>query len=260
MKVKDIIDVLEQAAPPSLQESYDNTGLQVGDPDREATGVLLCVDLSPEVVREAVARGANMVVSHHPVLFRGLKQIVGRTLPERTVLEAIKSDVALYSCHTSIDSARGGVSAEMAERLGLRDVEVLEKKEDPSVGLGAVGNLPEPLQPEAFVRLVKNMFGSPVARCSRPREGQTISRVALCGGSGSSLIDLAVAAGADAYLTSDTSYHAFVDRRDDLFLVDIGHYESENCVKQIFYRVITEKFPNFAVHYSETEKNPIVYL
>jgi Uncharacterized conserved protein len=89
---------------------------------------------------------------------------------------------------------------------------------------------------------------------------KAIRRVALCGGSGSSLIDKAVAAGADAYVTSDTTYHTFVERADDIFIVDIGHFESEQCTKSLFYRIITEKFPNFAVNYSETEKNPIVYL
>lgn len=259
--ISDIIDTVEAYAPLSLQESYDNCGLQAGDPTLGCTGVLLCVDMSPDIVAEAVSRGCNLVISHHPIIFRGLKHLTGSTLNERTVMAAIKADVALYSCHTAIDSAPGGVSAELARRLGLTDITVLDQRPDcPGAGLGAVGDLPSPLTPAALVALVKETCGSPVARCTAAPADKAIRRVALCGGSGSSLIDKAIAAGADAYVTSDTTYHTFVERADDIFIVDIGHFESEQCTKSLFYRIITEKFPNFAVNYSETEKNPIVYL
>lgn len=259
--INDIITALEDYAPLSLQESYDNCGMQAGDASAPCTGVLLCVDITPAIVDEACRRGCNLVISHHPIIFKGLKRLVGDTINERAVIEALRRGVALYSCHTAIDSAPGGVSAELARHLGLTGVTVLEPKAaDPSTGLGAVGNLPQPMTAANFVALVKQKCDSPVGRCTVPRADLTIKRVALCGGSGSSLIPLAIAAGADAFVTSDTGYHTFVERADDIFIVDIGHFESEQCTKSLFYRIITEKFPNFAVNYSEIEKNPILYL
>lgn len=127
-------------------------------------------------------------------------------------------------------------------------------------GCGAVGNLPESLSPAQLVDLVKRTFGSPVARCTSYPADSQIRRVALCGGSGSFLISKAIAAGAQAFISSDTKYHDFVDYADSIFLIDIGHHESENCTKDIFYHIITKKFPNFAVEYSQKDTNPINYL
>lgn len=255
MTIAEIASALEQAAPLSLQESYDNCGLLVGDPMTECCGALLCVDVTPERVAEAVDAGCNLIVAHHPVIFRGLKRLNGATPVERTVIEAVRQGVAIYACHTCLDNAPYSVSTEMARRLGLLHVEPLLLS-----GGGAVGELPEALSPREFVGLVKEKFGSPTVRCSRVAPDREIRRVALCGGSGSPFIDDAIARGADAYLTSDTRYHDFVDYTDRIFLTDIGHYESEKCTTAIFQRVITEKFPNFAVRISQSEINPITYM
>lgn len=258
--IADIIDVIEQAAPLRLQEDYDNSGLQLGDAAQECSGVLLCLDITPGVVSEAAARGCNLVVSHHPLFFKGVKHLVGATLQERAAVEAIRAGVALYSGHTNVDSAPGGVNAELASRLGLTDVKPLEPSLLlPDAGMGAIGRFPEPLAPEALVERVKGVCGSPVVRCSA-LPASPISRMALCGGSGGSLIDLAVKRKAQAILTSDVRYHDFVDYAGRIFIIDIGHYESEHHTKEIFHRLISEKFPNFAVNYSETERNPINYL
>ncbi len=128
MKVRDIANAIEEFAPLCLQEDYDNAGIQVGDPDSEIGSVLLCTDVTEAVVTEAIGRGAGMVVSHHPLIFRGLKKIAGRTPVERMVAKAIKHGVAIYSAHTNIDNARGGVSFKMAEKLGMTGVEVLDKQ------------------------------------------------------------------------------------------------------------------------------------
>lgn len=263
---RDIINAIEQVAPRRLQEDYDNTGLQCGTLDVPCTGVLLCVDVTVDIVAEARERGCNLIVSHHPLLFRAVKQVTGKGRVQAALVAAIKADVAVYSCHTAVDNAPEGISHVMARRLGLQDVEVLENHSDMefgTVGSGVVGNLGEAITPEAFVALVKHSFGSPVARCSDPSDlpaGKTIRRVGLCGGAGSFLIDRAAEMGADAYLTSDSKFNCFLDCAHDIFLVDIGHYESEECAKEIFYHVITKKFPNFAVYYSQIEKNPIKYL
>lgn len=275
----DIIEAVTDFAPPPLQEDYDNTGLQVGNSEDECRGVLLCVDATPEIVEEACERGCNLVISHHPVLFRGVKRLVGATPPERTVIEAIRRGVTIYSSHTSLDSAPGGVSARMAEMLGLKDCHVLEPQKGKAVklasrlspemarevregrtGLGMIGRLPSPMIPRQLVELVKRTFDSPVARCSRFAENRLIEKVGLCGGSGSDMIDLALSEGAQAYITSDVKYHSFVDHADEILIVDIGHWESEYCAQSILMEVIREKFPNFAVSLSQTAENPIHYI
>lgn len=125
MKVKEITRAIEAYAPLHLQESWDNAGMQVGNPGSEVTGVLLCTDVREEIVDEAIERGANMIISHHPLLFRGLKKIVGRTYQERIVARAIKHDITIYCAHTNMDSALGGVNFKMAEKLGMKNVQVL---------------------------------------------------------------------------------------------------------------------------------------
>lgn len=261
VSIGDIASTLERYAPIALQEDYDNCGLLVGAPGKECHGVLLTVDVTPEVVREAVATGCNLIVSHHPLLFKGLKKINGTTAVERSVIEAIRNDVAIYACHTCLDNAAGGVSKKMSAMLGLHDVEVLDPLgADSLTGCGAVGNLPTPIVAACFVEKVKKIFGTPVARCSEFPIERQIRRVALCGGSGAFLIDKAIASGAEAFITSDTKYHDFVDRANEILLIDIGHHESENCTKEIFFNVIKEKFPNFAVMYSQSDINPIKYL
>ncbi|MCM1293587.1 MAG: Nif3-like dinuclear metal center hexameric protein [Bacteroides sp.] len=259
--IKDITGALETIAPTTLQESYDNCGLIVGNPDDEARGVLLSVDVTPAVVEEAIGCGCNLIVAHHPVIFMGLKTIIsGHSAVEQSIIMAIRHGISIYACHTSLDNAPGGVSHEMARMLGLRDVAILDPTPSGESGSGAVGRLPEPMSPIQLVEHVKKCFSSPVARCSDFPSEHMIETVALCGGSGSFLIPEAIRSGAQAMITSDTKYHDFVDFASRILIVDIGHHESENCTKQIFYRIIREKFPIFAVRYSQADTNPIKYL
>lgn len=261
MKVGDIVDAIEAVAPSSLQEGWDNTGLLVGRREADCRGVMLCVDVTPGIIIEAVEARCDMIVSHHPLIFKGLKRLNGDGRVERSVELALKNGIAIYCCHTSIDNAPGGVSWVMAKRLGAAGCEVLSRRPGDGVaaGLGVVGCFDTPLTAVELVERVKCSFGSPIARCSR-RPDDVITRVAMCGGSGSEFLADAVAAGAQAYITSDTRYHDFVDYGEKIFIVDIGHFESEECTKEIFYQIITEKFPNFAVRYSVIETNPISYL
>lgn len=254
MLISEITDTIEEAAPLSLQEPWDNAGLSVGTLDRECTGVMLCVDPTPEVLSEAKAKGCNLVVSHHPLIFKGLKHLTGQTWQERVAITALLDGITLYSAHTNLDAADQGVNFTLASKLGLHNVERL------FTAPGVIGDFPSPLTPDELVAKIKRACGSPIARCTAPRPGTTINRLALCGGSGASLIDDALDAGADAFLTSDVKYHDFIDYANRIFIVDIGHFESENCTKQIFYHLVSKKFPNFALYYSENEKNPINYL
>lgn len=260
--ISDVIALLERNFPPHYQEDFDNTGLQVGQTDRPCTGVLFCVDLTPSIVSEAVDKRCNLIVTHHPLIFHPLKRITGRGRVESAVWQAIKEDITVYSSHTAADNTPlNGVSWRMASMLGLEDVQPLESRGSDNIGCGAIGNLPKPLTASEFVELVKRTFGSPVARCSKllPK-GKTITRVGLCGGAGSFLIAEAIKGGAEAFVTSDCKYNLFIDYADTIQLVDIGHYESEECTKAIFRDTISEAFPSLPSYYSESEINPIFYI
>lgn len=263
MKNGEIIAAIEEFAPCALQESWDNTGLQLGARGEECTGVLVCVDCTPAVVAEAIERRCNLIISHHPLIFKGLRSITGATPVERAVMEALRNGISIYSSHTALDSTLGGVSHEMARRLGIRVERALlqrEGQDDPAVGLGIAGNLEKPVTAETLIARIKKEFGSPVVRHTAIREpGHLLSRIALCGGSGGEFIPRAVAGGAEVYINSDTRYHDFVDYQNEILILDIGHFESEQVTKDIFYHIITQKFANFAVYKSTTEKNPINY-
>lgn len=259
----EVAAAIERFAPRSLQESYDNTGWQVlCDPAGRCSGILTCVDATPDVVAEAARLGFNLVVSHHPVMFRGQKCLAGETLVQRTVMDAVRLGVSIYSCHTAIDSAPGGISHEMARMLGLADVSVLHPAAPGSdAGLGCIGTLPRPLAPQELAAIVRQAFDLPVVRCTRPAPGSgAISRVALCGGSGSEFIPLAVSLGAQAYITSDTRHHDFVDHSREIFIIDIPHWNAESCARTLFGRILAEAFPGLAVRGADTDRSHLQYL
>ncbi len=258
MKVKDIIRVIEEFAPLSIQEGWDNSGLCIGFPEDVVSSVLLGLDCTPELVDEAIACGADMIVTHHPLIFQGLKKISPEDPVGEAVMKAIKAGISIYAAHTSADKVIAGVSGAMAAKLGLEDVRILDEDGE-GTGLGVVGNLPEPLSAEEAVRLVKERFGLKAMRTSRPLEGK-ISRVAMCGGSGGSLIGAAMKSGAQLYISGDISYHHFFTR-DGFMLMDIGHYESEIEIVDILFSLIKKNFPIFAVRITQNiYSNPIFYF
>lgn len=358
MRFAYVISAIEEFAPRALQESWDNSGLQIGLPpgQDECTGVLLCVDVTEAIVAEAVERGCNLVLSHHPLIFKGLRSITGATIPERAAAAAIRAGVAVYSAHTSLDSTDGGVSYAMAGMLGARVLRTLAPAEMPmericvvcprdraddirlllldagpesalssdldrdsletgsNAGVPDFGILHTPLtrvevtvpamrrdailmrlagspvkhtvqvqpladRPGAYglgvvaefagettmgrlAAMLHERFGTPAIRASLAAADSEspVRRIALCGGAGGEFIPAAIAAGAQAYVSADIRYHDFADHRADIALFDIGHYESENCAKDIFYNLLCKKFPNFAVLKSTKETNPVKYL
>ena len=258
-KVKDIASVIEDFAPKGLQESYDNAGLQVGDPEMEVSAALLCLDVTEDVLDEALERRCNLIVSHHPLLFKGLKEVTGRTATERIVIRAIRENVAIYSAHTNLDSAWEGVSHEIAHILNLKNIRVLEPKDNPETGLGVIGDA-QPTPKIEFLRKLKEAFKVKSLRYSAQSPQLVVRKVAICGGAGASLIRDAVAAGADIFITGDVKYHDFTTYGLDIIIADIGHYESELCTKKIFSRIIREKYPDFVTYFAESESNPIKYM
>ena len=258
MKVKEIISVIESFAPLSIQESWDNSGLCVGSPEDEVTSVLVGLDCTPQLVDEAVACGADMIITHHPLIFSGLKKITPDNQVGEAVIKAIKAGISIYAAHTSADKVIAGVSGAMAARLGLKDVRILDEDGE-GTGLGVVGNLPEPVSAAEMTALVKERFGLKVLKSSRPLDG-TISRVAMCGGSGGSLIGAARKSGAQLYISGDISYHNFFTE-DGFMIMDIGHYESEIEIVDILFSLIKKNFPTFAVRITQNiNSNPIYYF
>ena len=258
MKVKDIIAEIEDFAPLSIQEKWDNSGLCIGSPEAEVSSVLIGLDCTPELVDEAVECGADMIITHHPLIFSGLKKISPDDLVGAAVIKAVKHGISVYAAHTSADKVIAGVSGAMAARLGLEDVAILDEDGD-GTGLGVVGNLPQPMTSAEAVGFVKERFSLKAMRTSRPVEGM-ISRVAMCGGSGGSLIGAAKAAGAQLYISGDISYHNFFTQ-DGFMIMDIGHYESEIEIVDILFSLIKKKFPTFAVRITRNiYSNPIFYF
>ena len=258
MKAGDIIKVIEEFAPLSIQEGWDNSGLCIGSPDAPVTSVLLGLDCTADLVDEAIACGADMIVTHHPLIFSGLKKISPEDQVGEAVIKAVKAGICIYAAHTNADKVIAGVSGAMAAKLGLCNVSVLDEDGE-GTGLGAVGDLPEPLSAEDAVALVKEKFGLKAMRTSKPSEGM-ISRVAVCGGSGGSLIKAAMASGAQLYVSGDISYHNFFTR-EGFMIMDIGHYESEIEIVDILFSLLRKNFPTFAVRITQNiYSNPIFYF
>lgn len=364
MKINEIISYLEQLAPPSLQESYDNAGLLTGNAGWDCSGILVSLDATDEVIREAIANKCNLVVAHHPIIFSGLKKINGKNYVEQAVITAIKNDIAIYAIHTNLDNMIDGVNARMADKIGLINCQILLPKENllrklytfvpadhlekvrmaifeagaghignysecsfnaegtgtfkasgdskpfvgninelhsekeiklevvfPSwlmssvikalinshpyeevaydvvplqnnfgqTGSGMMGELNKPMPEKDFLSLLKKAFGLQVIRHTPLRE-KPVKKIALCGGAGSFLINRAVAAGADFYVTADVKYHEFFDANGRLVIADIGHYESEQFTIDLLFDRLAEKFPTFALLKTKLVTNPVHYF
>jgi dinuclear metal center YbgI/SA1388 family protein len=364
MRLSEICKYLDTEIPLSFQEGYDNSGLQVGDAGSEISSALLTIDVTEEVIDEAIIKGCNLVISHHPLIFNGIKKITGRTFTERILVRAIKEDVAIYSAHTNLDAVDFGVSRKMALKLNLQNLKVLvplkgrllklvtfipeshfEKvrgalfeagagaignydqcgftvsgtgsfrageNADPFIGengkihfekeirfetvlfshlrsdvikallaahpyeevafdiysldndnidagIGCIGEFDHPVAEGDFLNLVSTVFDAKGVRYSK-LTGHMVKKVALCGGSGASMLKDAIASGADAFVTADIKYHNFFDAGNEILIVDAGHFESEKFTTEILYDLIIKNFPKFAVRFSETNTNPINYL
>ena len=260
MKVKDIMAALEAFAPLGIQENWDNSGLVIGSPEDEVHGVLAGFDCTAELIREAVEKGCDMVVTHHPLIFKGLRRIDGNDPVGAAVMQAVRSGVAVYAAHTTADKVMAGVSGAMARRLELRNVRILVPEADGTVGLGCIGEFPRPMDGREALRYVGEKFGLRMIRSSRPLE-EAIVTVALLGGSGGAETDLAHAKGAQLYLTADISYHHFFTP-EGFMVMDIGHFESEVEIVDIFIAEIRKKFPTFACYKSAAldRSNPVHYF
>lgn len=364
MKIKEITKVLEDFAAKSLSESYDNVGLLAGNKENEVSGVLLSLDCTEAVLDEAIENNCNLVVSHHPIVFRGLKSITGKNYVERTIIKAIKNDIAIYAAHTNYDNIQAGVNQKIAEKIGLTKTKILAPKnglmkklvtfapkaqaekvrnaiceagageignyshasfntegtgtfkagaganpfvgeinkiqrepetkieviyenykeskilkalfnshpyeeiaydifnlenKSEHIGSGMFGILEQPISEKEFIKQIKKTFKTGCVRHTKFLN-KKIEKVAVCGGTGSFLLPYAIGSGADVFITADYKYHEFFDADNQILILDIGHFESEQYTPEIFYEVISKKFPNFAPLLSKVNTNPIQYF
>ncbi len=265
MKINKVVDALEQYAPLPLQEGYDNAGLQVGLTETvEVSGALLCLDVTEQVVEEAIEKGCNLIVSHHPLIFRKLARISDENYVQRTVRKAIKNDIAIVSMHTNMDAAMGGVNFKIAEKLGLENPQFFAgEKEVAGVkgGEGVIGEVPEAegWAADDLVLLLRDKFAAESVQCNQLLR-RPIKRVALCGGAGSFLLDAAIHAGADAFITGEMHYHEYFGHEQEIQVCVIGHYQSEQFTSEIFKSIIEGKCHGVKCFISEINTNPIIYL
>ncbi len=364
LPLHEIISEIESFAPPTLQESYDNSGLQTGNPSMEITGIIITLDVTEAVLEEAIKHNYNLIVAHHPVTLSGVKKLTGQSAAERILMTAIKNNMAIFAAHTNLDSVTGGVSTVLANKIGLINQKILEPRSNlliklvtfvpqlqaqqvrealfnagagrignydqcsynnlgegtfragentmpfagekglmhteaevrietimpdylqnkvikalsdahpyeapaydlialknpwSSIGFGIIGNLPEALPVQTFLQQLKN---STHAGCVRytATEKTEVRTIAVCGGSGSFLLKQAMKHQADVLVTGDFKYHQFFEAENKIMIADIGHYESEQFTKELFFELLTKKFPNFAVRLSNVNSNPIKYL
>ncbi len=364
MKIKELVSWLEELAPPNLQESYDNSGLLVGNPDQEISGVMLCLDSTEDVLDEAISAGCNLVIAHHPIIFSGLKRITGKNYIERVVIKAIKAGISIYACHTNLDNVKNGVNSKIAEKIGLSNVSILLPKNnllrklvtycpiensDPvrmalfsagagmigdydqcsfsstgigtfrpgdqakpfvgeigklnreneerieviyenrkesailkalftthpyeevaydiynlnnsfsEVGSGMIGDLAKPMNERDFLVFLKSALKTACVRHSGEIR-RDIRKVAICGGSGSFLLEDAVRQGADAFVSADFKYHQFFDADGRILIADVGHYESEQFTMELIKDYILKKNATFAVRLTKVITNSVHYI
>ncbi len=257
MTLKDIIYIIESAAPLSYQEQWDNSGMQVGDPGADIRAALLTTDITEAVVGEAIDKGCNLIISHHPLLFHGLKHICGLTPQERCVALAIRHGIAIYSSHTAMDACLNGVSGRMADTLGVKDYRILvPAAQGAEYGLGVIGMLPEPVPYADFLNRIKERFGAQYVRYTLSL-ADTVQRIAMCGGAGAEFMEEAIRQNADVYLTADCKYHEMQAAAGRIALVDIDHWVSEHFTRNIFRELLGNTIPTYI---SSADQTPVHVL
>lgn len=266
VKIKEVIDALERFAPLPLQEDYDNAGLQVGLTETEVSGALLCLDVTEQVIDEAISLGCNLIVAHHPLIFRKLAQISDANFVQRIVMRAIKNDITIVSMHTNIDAAAGGVNFKIAEKLGLNDVRFFGKKQSVTVdnmevkgGEGVIGAFAQPIAADDLILMLKRIFDVECIQANQLLRRE-IKTIALCGGAGSFLLENAISEGADAFITGEMHYHDYFGHDQEIQICAIGHYQSEQFTNEVFKEIIESHCPNVTCFMTKVNTNPIIYL
>lgn len=258
MTIQTIIAQIEKRFPLRLQEGWDNSGLQVGRTDIECSGVLTTLDITESVIEEAIAHGCNLIVAHHPILFKGLKRISYSSYVERCVIMAIKHDITIYAAHTNADSAYMGLNYWLGQKMGLVSIETLSPTNgNNQEGLGVIGRLPDDLDFEHFLEQTARIFKTKQLRHNGGIKDK-IKTVAICGGAGAFLWERARDLGADVLITGEAKYNDYFDA-EHICLITVGHYESELPVAELFQQIISD-CTSVPVYVTKIEHNPIITL
>lgn len=257
MRLSEIIDALERKAPLRLQDDYDNAGLQVGVPSADISSVLVCLDVTEAVVDEAITRGCQLIVSHHPLLFHPLRQVGDATYQQRCVVKALAAHIAIYSAHTNLDNARGGVNYKIADLIGVRDLRWLSPKAGEDAGSGVVGELEKRMTDGDFVSMLQQTFA---VKCMMHTElnGRIVKRVAICGGAGAFLLGDALKAEADCFVCGEFHYHDYFEN-EGMLLAELGHYQSERYTQDLLREILAAAAPELRIEMTAIDTNPIRY-
>lgn len=257
IRIADIVQVLEKWAPPQYAESYDTAGLLWGGPQQPVQGVLTTLDITPAIVQEAREVGATLLVAHHPIWFGPKTRLQWEVYADRLILQLIQAGLAVYAMHTNLDQVPEGVNFHLCKALGLQPVGFL-RPVGPGYGAGYIGEWNQPLEPSRFLAHVKQALGAQSLRFTSGPE-TPIRRVAVCGGAGSFLLSEALAAGVEAFVTADVPYHRFLEAQERLWLVDVGHYESEHRIAEVMAAYLRAHFPDLPVFSTRICTNPVHY-
>ena len=262
MRVIEIAKIIDSWMPTSIAEDFDNVGLIIGDPESKITSILITLDTTEDVVEEAINKGCNLIVSYHPIIFNGLKQITNDSYVQKSVIKAVKNNISVYAIHTSLDNHPKGISYLLSDLIGLNNISVLLPKEEKlnkiKIGLGSIGELEKPMDEITFFDLLKNKLGLKYLRHTN-KLNKKISKVSVVVGSGSFAINDSIQLNVDAFITSDLKYHNFFEADNKAILIDIGHYESEKHIKLFIKEFLKKKLPNFTILLSEQNINPVNY-
>ncbi|MEX0686325.1 MAG: Nif3-like dinuclear metal center hexameric protein [Balneolales bacterium] len=252
-----ITTFFEKWAPESNKLDYDNIGLLTGSKTKIIHSVLTCLDVTNDVVEEAISLNCDMIIAHHPVIFDKLSRINPDNFLGNLLYKIISQDIAVLAVHTNLDAAINGVSFVMAQQIGLKNTRFLVEGDsdlEPH-GFGVIGEYEDSLSKSNFLEAIKSKLKCESIRYSGSKE--TITKVAVCGGSGSSLASKAIEMQADAYITADIKYHDFFLDKPDFMLLDVGHYESESPVIDVMRDTLKKEFTELTVESTSVNTNPI---
>lgn len=261
MKVKDIASSIERLAPQALAYDWDNVGLLCGDMDQDVDRLLLTLDLDIGVVNEAVQKGVQLIVSHHPILFDPIQRITRQTPMGRLLYALIQNNISFYAAHTNLDIAKGGLNDLLAKKVGLKNVEILEYIVDHTEGIGRIGDLDQPVSLCTLAERIKKVLNVDFLRYSGDSEGM-VSRIAVNTGGGTSLIPAAIASKADVLITGDYKYSQIRHCIEhDMKIIDVGHYDTEFIVCELFYDYLKHQIGSeIELLVTEANKNVVKFI
>ena len=259
IKVNNIIKEMELLAPTYLKEDFDNVGLMVGDKNKEVKKVLLALDCTLKVIEEAKKENVELIITHHPLIFKRPSSITTDTLQGKKIIELIKNDISLYSSHTNLDSVENGLNDTIVSILGFDNFKILEKnKRDDKAGLGRIVSLNESIQLEDLISKIKKLLNINNLRVVKGKD--KVNKIAIINGSGQDFIGKAVALGADCIITGDTTYHFASDYKEmEISILDVGHFASEQITFFNVMENLKEKFKDVEFITSTVEEDPFSF-